>query len=297
MSAAPGVDDLRLVRAVVESGSVGGAARALGITQPSASARLAAMERRCGARLFFRDTTGSRPTPAGSELYRQAGHILAHLDRVYESAVAASSLEPLRVGTFSSVSPRVVTGFEKLLDLPFTTLVDHGPQLVELVAESAIDVAVVGVAAQVPLPRGLVVTTLGRDPLVLLSTPAAPSVGRGRSRLRGRRVVCSTYDAHGPLLRERLEGHGARAELGPTLATSIALARTHGALAVIPRSVLAHDLREGEEILPLPFTSEVTLSLVTRRGAHPDVEAVAPRLGRWLHLSREHARAGSRGPR
>ena len=82
----------------MESGSVGGAARALGITQPSASARLAAMERRCGARLFFRDTTGSRPTPAGSELYRQAGHILAHLDRVYESAVRPLLIDGLTVG-------------------------------------------------------------------------------------------------------------------------------------------------------------------------------------------------------
>lgn len=255
------------------------------------------MERRCGARLFFRDTTGSRPTPAGSELHRQAGHILAHLDRVYESAVAASSLDPLRVGTFASVCPRVVTGLEELLDAPFTTLVDHGPQLVDLVAESSIDVAVVGVAAQVPLPRGLVVTPLGRDPLVLLRTPPAPPVGRGRSRLRGHRVVCSTYDAHGPLLKERLEGHGAQAELGPTLATSIALARSHGALAVVPRSVLAHDLRDGEEILPLPFTSEVALSVVTRRGAHPEVEALAPRLGRWLHLSPVRARAAPRGPR
>lgn len=114
MSGAPSVDDLRLVRAVVECGSVGGAARSLG---------------------------RSRPTPARSELHRQAGHILAHLDRVYESAVAASSLDPLRVGTFASVCPRIVTGLEELLDAPFTTLVDHGPQLVDLVAESSIDVA------------------------------------------------------------------------------------------------------------------------------------------------------------
>ena len=68
MSSLPQVDDLRLVEAVLRHGSLGAAARELHISQPAASTRLATLERRIGERLFDRDTTGARPTPAGRAL-------------------------------------------------------------------------------------------------------------------------------------------------------------------------------------------------------------------------------------
>ena len=286
MSTMPSIDDLRLVRTIVDTGSVGAAARSLGVAQPSASARLAAMERRCGTRLFLRDTTGSRPTPAGAELARQAEHVLDHLGRIYATAMAVSDVEPLRIGTFAALSAGVVTALEEHLDHAFTTVIDHGPQLIDLVAESSLDAAVVGVASQVMVPRGLTITDLGRDDLVILRSARANPLRPGGTRLKDRRIIFSTYDARGPHLRERLVAHGARAEPGPTLAATLAMARTHGTLAVLPRSVLAHDLREGEEALPLPFATEITISLVTRRSAQPHLESLAPELGRWLHLRR-----------
>ncbi|HEY5785932.1 MAG TPA: LysR family transcriptional regulator [Microlunatus sp.] len=60
--------DLRLVAAVARLGSLGAAARELLVSQPSASQRLAALERRCGLRLFDRDNSGARPTAAGSAM-------------------------------------------------------------------------------------------------------------------------------------------------------------------------------------------------------------------------------------
>src|SRR5688572_21603936 len=84
MVAYPEVDDLRLVDAIARHGSLGAAARELLVSQPSASQRLAALERRCGVRLFDRDNTGARPTAAGQEMVAEAGHILGHLERVFE---------------------------------------------------------------------------------------------------------------------------------------------------------------------------------------------------------------------
>ena len=103
-------------------------------------------------------------------------------------------------------------------------------------------------------------------------------------------VVTGASGRAGRVVLEDLLAHGARAEPGPTLAATVAMARTHGTLAVLPRSVLAHDLRDGEEALPLPFATEVTISLVTRRSAQPQLESLAPDLGRWLHL--RHGGAG-----
>ena len=80
MASLPSVEDLQLVQAVIRTGAVGTAARELRISQPSASQRLARLERMCGTKLFERDTRGARATPAGAELNRRADHILGHLE-------------------------------------------------------------------------------------------------------------------------------------------------------------------------------------------------------------------------
>ena len=61
-------DDLRLVLAVVESGTLSGAAAALRISHPTLSRRLRAVEERLGVRLFERTPTVCRPTGAGEEM-------------------------------------------------------------------------------------------------------------------------------------------------------------------------------------------------------------------------------------
>ena len=110
MAPMPSVSDLRLVQALAGTGSIGAAARRLQVSQPSASQRLARLERRCGVRLFERSSTGSRPTDGGKEMIRQADHILGHLSEVYEVVLAAADTTVLVVGTFpslaSALSPR-----------------------------------------------------------------------------------------------------------------------------------------------------------------------------------------------
>ena len=66
MTPHPDIDSLRLLVLVAERGSLTAAAGELRISQPSASKRLARLERRLGVRLVDRTRRGSSLTPAGT---------------------------------------------------------------------------------------------------------------------------------------------------------------------------------------------------------------------------------------
>src|SRR4051794_23537107 len=132
-------DDLALVLAVARTGSVGAAARRLQVAQPSASQRLARLERRAGLMLFERDTQGARPTPAGAELARQADHILGHMAGALEAARAADQHAVRRIGTISSLAELVLPALDALLaDAGVEQHVEHGDRLVEWLDEGTI---------------------------------------------------------------------------------------------------------------------------------------------------------------
>lgn len=284
MSDTPSVDDLRLVRAIHDEGSIGAAARLLHIAQPSASTRLRSIERRCGATLFERDTTGARVTPAGAEMARQATHILGHLGGVYAATAAAATTRPLRIGTFTSLAPTAFPAVESMLEEPVVPTVSHGPELIALVAEGELDAAIVGVAGQVPLPRQVRVSPLGRDSLELFRRRAVSGRGAGRRPFADRRVLVATYDSSGPEVRARLARLGAAAEPAATLPTALSMARRRDVLAVVPRSALAHQLADDEVLERLPFQQRITLSLVSGRNPDPRLTAGLRELGRALHL-------------
>ena len=61
-------DEFRLVKAVSDSRSLGGAAEALGLNHSTVFRRLAALEAAVGARLFERSRSGYQPTAAGDEM-------------------------------------------------------------------------------------------------------------------------------------------------------------------------------------------------------------------------------------
>lgn len=61
-------DDLRLVRAICESGSLTAAADQLGVNHSTVFRRLANLETLIGVKLFERHRSGYRPTPPGEEM-------------------------------------------------------------------------------------------------------------------------------------------------------------------------------------------------------------------------------------
>ncbi|MGM0559641.1 MAG: LysR family transcriptional regulator, partial [Pseudomonadota bacterium] len=94
-------DDLRVVRAIAEMGSLSGAGRRLGLSHATVFRRLGEIEARLGVRLFERARGGYSPTPAGEDLAATAGRVEAEVLEV-ERRLAGQDLRPagsLRVTT------------------------------------------------------------------------------------------------------------------------------------------------------------------------------------------------------
>jgi DNA-binding transcriptional LysR family regulator len=286
MSSLPSVEDLRLVLAISRAGSVGTAARELRISQPSASQRLARLERSCNTVLFERDTRGARPTPAGTELARRAAHILGHLEEVYDATRAAAAGSRLVVGTFASLAAILFPVLDaELAELDLEQQVDHGHQLVERVAEGSMDAAFISMADQLTLPRGAKARPVGRDELVLFAPSGVTLPGTGRQPLKDREIPFSTYDRGSEEIRSRLIALGAQARRGVTLGTTVAMARRRTQLALVPGSALSGELRPGEQLVRAPFRYRLTLSFVTGNTPDPRLLRALPHLRQELNLT------------
>src|SRR5579862_8620867 len=74
------IEDFQAFVAVVEKGSLTGAARQLGRSLQSVSRSLAALERDVGIELVRRTTRRSNPTEAGLAFYRRLNSALAEIE-------------------------------------------------------------------------------------------------------------------------------------------------------------------------------------------------------------------------
>lgn len=84
-------DDLRVVQAIAEAGSLSGAGRRLGTSHATVFRRLNAIEQRLGVALFERSRMGYAPTPAGEDLAATASRVEAEVHGV-ERRVAGRDL-------------------------------------------------------------------------------------------------------------------------------------------------------------------------------------------------------------
>lgn len=285
MNSLPDVADLRLVEAVARHGSVGAAARELLVSQPAASQRIAALERRCGVALFDRDTQGARATAAGTEMAAQARHILGHLGDVFERARAAAQAPSLHVGTIPSLAPTVFLALAHALpDAAVAEVADHGPTLVGWVSEGSLDHAVVAVAGQMSLPRGTVALPLGTDPIVVLLPDGCPAPVSGARPFAGRTVRSFTTDLAGEDLDRRLVTLGAMPRRAATAETAVLFARELGQPAVLPRSLSRRYRRDEDREVRMTRLGGTSLSLVTRAPVGAGAQAVATALAKELGL-------------
>jgi molybdate transport repressor ModE-like protein len=98
---------LRLLVEIERSGSLSGAARAIGIGQPSASEHLRVLEGAAGQRLVERNGRGSRLTEAGRVLANHAAQALATLEAGEEELHALAGLESGTIHIGASTTPGV----------------------------------------------------------------------------------------------------------------------------------------------------------------------------------------------
>ncbi|QUQ67801.1 LysR family transcriptional regulator [Kutzneria sp. CA-103260] len=104
------VTQLHYVRAAADLGSFSAAAAALGVTQPSLSRGIVALERTLGGALFVRSTTGVALTPLAKRIMPHLHDVLGSLGSLLGEARAATEADaqPLRLGVSPLIRPELI---------------------------------------------------------------------------------------------------------------------------------------------------------------------------------------------
>lgn len=240
---------------IVETGSFSRAAAECGVTQPTATKAVAAIEQRLGARLLHRSTRGVTPTEVG-RLYHERCRQIA---RDIEEADNLATLRQSGLGGRLRVSSSVAFGRRVLVPLALRWMREHPSLTVDLsfddryvdLVEQGIDVAVrMGRLADSTLGARF----LGRNPWVMVAAPAylrAHAPPRRAADLAGH--ACLVYSSvQGDARWALTPPGGAEASVpvqGPlrsnNLSAVLAAARDGHGLALLPWYVARESITEG----------------------------------------------------
>lgn len=166
----PSLDHIRSFHAVVTEGSLLGAARALGLTQPTVGRHIDLLEDALGFRLFTRTRLGMELTPKGADLVTAAGEMLG---RATDFLRVASGLEERLEGTIR-ISANEIFGALLLPALIADFMADHPEIEIELdVSNDATNLlqrdADIAVRMFRPTQNDLVARKIGDVPLGLFA--------------------------------------------------------------------------------------------------------------------------------
>ncbi|RMI34944.1 LysR family transcriptional regulator [Nocardia stercoris] len=253
----PDPEVLDLLVSVAELGSLGAAARRHGISQPAASMRISALERRLDLRLLDRGPTGSVLTDTGQTVVDLARPVLNAAAELMDAVAALrrAARPSLRVLASTTIAdhriPHWLTALRKIRpELAVVLDVANSRQVTAAVRARE---AELGFVEGPQSPTGLGSKVLAADELVVVVAPEHPWATR-------RRALTPRELADTPLL-WREKGSGTRdtvwetlelhatpappaAELG-SAAAILTTARSGTAPAVISRLIVAHELRSG----------------------------------------------------
>lgn len=214
MSARPDLTALDLLVRVAETGSLGAAARAVGIAQPNASRSLSRLERQLQVTLLVRSPSGSRITPEGEVVVAWAREALTAVDRITLGARSLAEQRAAHVAVAASLTiaeylaPRWLARFRRAHpDLHLSLEVANSVDVVARVERGEV---AVGFVESPRVPTSVASTTVARDALVVVVDPAHPWARR-RTPLRPEELVTSDL-----ILREA--GSGTRETLVRALA-------------------------------------------------------------------------------
>ncbi|WP_227998879.1 LysR family transcriptional regulator [Nocardia australiensis] len=178
MPLSPRVPDLAaldLLLSVIELGSLGRAAQAHGISQPSASSRIRYLEKLVGLPVLERTTLGSRPTPAGSliavwarAVVDAAGQLDAGID-----TLRAERNSHLRVAASQTIAEYLFPGWLMALRTaaPDTAIALESGNSVEVVDAVRDGRAAIGFIESPRVFHGVESHVVARDRLVVVVAP------------------------------------------------------------------------------------------------------------------------------
>jgi DNA-binding transcriptional LysR family regulator len=127
---------MRVVQAVVQTGSLSSAARQLGLSGPSVTRQIQALEEELGARLFHRTSRHLTLTEAGELYHRHAEQILAQIE---DTRAAVANLQAVPRGVLR-VHARVLVGLLHVAPaLPRFLAANPGMQVDLLLSNAVVD--------------------------------------------------------------------------------------------------------------------------------------------------------------
>ncbi|MFJ2772422.1 LysR family transcriptional regulator [Streptomyces sp. NPDC087300] len=247
----PDLGALQLLLAVARLGSLGRAARELGITQPAASSRVRAMERQLGVALVDRSPRGSRLTRAGALVTDWAGRIVEAAEAFDAGAQALRDRRDsrLRVAASMTIAEYLLPGWLIALrtqrpDTAVSLLAGNSATVAERLLAGDADL---GFVEGLTVPEALDGVVIAHDRLVVVTSPA-------HAWARRRKPLAAAELAATPLIL-REEGSGTRqvldAALGglarPLIELSSTTAVKAAAVSGAGPSVLS-ELAVGEEL-------------------------------------------------
>ena len=158
------------------------AAEALGLTQPSVTARIQALERDLGETLFERNGRGVSLTDIGSAFLPHAQRVLKALQDGRDAVQSLQRLElgTLRLGAAPTISTYVLPGLLKEFrsrypGLDVSVRTEHSDQIVQMVLADEVQV---GLERHITHPE-VVTVTLYDDEVVLVASAGHPFAQRG----------------------------------------------------------------------------------------------------------------------
>lgn len=239
----PDLAGLRLLVAIGRTGSIGAAARAIGVSQQAASERLRGVEAQTGLTLVQRGPRGSELTPSGVVVSRWASRLIDLTDEV-ETAILGLREERSRdLSVWASMTiadalmPRWLVQLRRRQaaeGVPITAVAlraANSHQVEDAVREGT---AHLGFVEGVEPPRHLRSTVVAHDELVLVASPEDP--------LARRRTTLDAAAVADLLLTSRERGSGTR--------------------EVVVRALATHGLTLHESVIELTTTTAVRESVL-----------------------------------
>lgn len=260
---------LELLAAVGEHGSLGAAARAVGMAQPNASRSLANLERNLGLSLVERHPRGSRLTADGMVVAELAGRLVEGAAELLATAGALRERHSARLDLAASLTvaeyllPVWIAGLRHAHpELDVRVRVENSTHVFELLAARTIEL---GFVESPSVPRSLRSRTVARDRLVVVVAPSHPWTRRTH--------VTADELAATPLV-TREAGSGTRSTLAealaggtPVTAAATAMAGTGSAAGGDPAASEVRELAPPAIVL----ASNAAVLISAASGAGPAV--------------------------
>ncbi|MFJ3965716.1 LysR family transcriptional regulator [Streptomyces sp. NPDC090036] len=216
----PDLGALELLLAVARVGSLSGAARRLGITQPAASSRIRAMETRLGVALVDRSPRGSTLTAEGALVTDWARRVVEAAEAFDAGAQALRGRRDsrLRVAASMTIAEYLLPGWLIALrgQRPDTAVSLHAGNSAVVAERVLTHEADLGFVEGLTVPEGLDSAVIAQDRLVVAVAPGHPWARRTRG------VEAAELASTPLILRER--GSGTRQVLDAALASAGGLA-------------------------------------------------------------------------